>query len=95
MGRLHIVREHQLAWAAACDIASTWRRAGEERWGLQCEHQVLEGHEIVGFRGPGVSGQFWVYPDRFEIEATLGFLLSAYQGRIASEIERQLDEALR
>ena len=95
MGRLHIVRAHHLDWVAACQLAADWRLAGESRWGLQCQHQVLDRHEIVEFRGPGINGRFEVHPDRFEIEAMLGFLLSAYQGRIAAEIERQLDEALR
>lgn len=50
--------------------------------------------ERIRFSGPGVDGWLEARADTFELRARLGFLLSAYRGRIEAEMQRQLDERL-
>ncbi len=91
MGQLRIQRAHQLGWDGARQLAHTWATEAEARWRLPCETTRLDDHDRMTFRGPGVQGEMQVWPDRFELQLQLGFLLSAYQSRIEAEIQRQLD----
>jgi putative polyhydroxyalkanoate system protein len=91
MGQLHIKRPHNLGWDGARELAHTWVAESEDRWRLACETIPKRDHECITFRGAGVQGELLVWPDRFELQLQLGFLLSAYQSRIEAEIQRQLD----
>ncbi len=91
MAHLRIQRAHNLCWDGARQLAQSWATEAEARWRLPCETTQLNDHDRIAFRGPGVQGEMQVWPDRFELELQLGFLLSAYQGRIEAEIQRQLD----
>ena len=94
MASLHIQRSHRLGLEAARALTEHWVRDGTERLGLTCELSRTEWEDVVVFRRTGLSGQLTVTPERFELRAQLGFLLSAYHGRITDEIHRQLDAAL-
>jgi len=48
----------------------------------------------IDFERPGMQGMLRVSPDVFELRMTLGFLLSAYRGRIEAELQRRLDGLL-
>lgn len=94
MGRLRIEREHSLGWLGARELAQTWLQAGELRWQLRCQRWLSDDQERIDFEGPGLKGQLWVLPQRFELDLELGFLLNAYRSRIETELQRQLDAAL-
>ncbi len=57
----------------------------------------LEGVEAdeVSFSRAGVKGTLTVSQDLFELNAQLGFLLSAFKDRIEAEIVKNLDDLLR
>ncbi len=91
MGQLCIQRPHHLGWDAARQLARSWATESEAQWRLACDITAQSDHERIALRGPGMQGELQVWPDRFELELQLGFLLSAYQKRIEAEIQRQLD----
>lgn len=94
MAQLQIHRAHPLGLAGARERARVWVEQAERDWGLACQYQASEGEDLVRFERSGVSGQLRVTANGFELDAQLGFLLSAYRGRIESHIRAQLDELL-
>ena len=62
--------------------------------------------ELVSLAGPvhqrderlghiaGVNGTLQVYPDLFELDARLGFLVSAFKHHIEAELNTQFDKLL-
>ncbi|NIC41490.1 polyhydroxyalkanoic acid system family protein [Aquabacterium sp. A08] len=91
MAHLHVQRPHRLDWAAARRLTEAWAAEAEARWGLRWTATPQDGHDRLDFRGPGVQGVLQVWPEHLVLEAELGFLWRAYQGRIEAEIQRQLD----
>lgn len=94
MAQLQIHRAHPLGLAGARERARVWVEQAERDWGLACEYQAGDDEDRVRFARSGVSGELRVNAERFELHAQLGFLLSAYRGRIESHIRAQLDELL-
>lgn len=94
MAEIHILRTHALGTDAALQMARTWKEQAESAWGLRCITQEDKVPYQVAFDRPGVLGSLQVTADHFELRLTLGFLLSAYRGRIESELQRQLDSWL-
>jgi putative polyhydroxyalkanoate system protein len=43
---------------------------------------------------PGVSGTVHITENRFVLEAELGFLFSAFKGKIETEVARRMDKML-
>ncbi|WP_374353433.1 polyhydroxyalkanoic acid system family protein [Chitinimonas sp.] len=48
--------------------------------------------DVLHFKRSGVNGSLTVAPDEIVVQAKLGFLLSAIQPKVESEINRFLDE---
>ncbi|MFN6994253.1 MAG: polyhydroxyalkanoic acid system family protein [Aquincola tertiaricarbonis] len=94
MAQLAVHRTHTLGLAQARERAKEWVAQAERDYGLRCDYQAGEAQDRVLFRRSGVSGELHVSADRFDLQAQLGFLLSAYQGRIESQIEANLDRLL-
>lgn len=94
MAEISIRRPHQLGLDAARALTDQWIAGGQQRFGLTCELSRTAVADVVKFSRTGVSGVLTATATSFELQANLGFLLSAYQGRIADEIQRQLDAAL-
>ncbi len=94
MAEISIRRPHQLGLDAARAFTDQWIAGGQQRFGLTCELSRTAVADVVKFSRTGVSGVLTATATSFELQANLGFLLSAYQGRIADEIQRQLDAAL-
>lgn len=91
MSEIHIHRAHALGGEAALQLAQDWQIQAEQDWGLRCTaHEQDEGRHIA-FERPGVQGSLRVSVQTFELRLTLGFLLSAYRGRIEAELQRRLD----
>ncbi len=94
MAQLHIHRAHQLGREDARRLAQDWRVQAELAYGLQCTQESGEDQESISFARPGLSGRLLVSAGAFELEARLGFLLSAYRDRIESELQKLLDQQL-
>jgi putative polyhydroxyalkanoate system protein len=94
MANLHIVREHALGMAAARKLAFSWAEQVEGEFGMACTYEEGKAHDIVRFERTGVSGTLDVTKDRFELNATLGFLLGAFKEKIEQEIVKNLDALL-
>jgi putative polyhydroxyalkanoate system protein len=95
MNPLHIERTHTLGLARAQEVADTWVTEGEQRWGLRCSREPQpDGSYRVAFKHSGATGHLLVTADRFELDASLGFLLNAYRSRIEEAMNEQLDRLL-
>jgi putative polyhydroxyalkanoate system protein len=91
---IHIEREHSLGLPRARELAFKWAEAAEGRLQMECTYEEGKASDLVSFTRSGVNGELRVTKDRFELHARLGFLLGAFKERIATEIERNLDELL-
>lgn len=94
MAQLQVHRAHQLGLAEARERAYDWAAQAQREYGLAWDYTEGEAEDRVAFRRSGVSGELRVTADRFELDAQLGFLLSAYKGRIESQIAANLDKLL-
>ncbi|HEX6363445.1 MAG TPA: polyhydroxyalkanoic acid system family protein [Albitalea sp.] len=94
MPDIRIHRAHRLGLARAREVAWRWAEEVERKFDMECT--VIEGEtsDTVEFTRPGVRGTLLVAAHRFELDATLGFLLGAFSKTIESEVERQLDDLL-
>lgn len=94
MAEIRILRPHALGFEKAKKIAFEWAQQAESEFGMACTYQEgLEADE-VSFSRAGVKGTLSVSQDLFELNAQLGFLLSAFKDRIESEIVKNLDDLL-
>ena len=91
MANLHIRRDHALGLPAARKIAFQWAEQVEREFGMQCTYEEGKTSDTVTFVRSGVKGSLQVSPDHFNLDATLGFLLGAFKGRIEAEIVKNLD----
>ena len=91
MAEIHILRTHTLGREAAWQLARDWQAQAEQDWGLHCTAQADEDAQRIAFERPGLQGSLLVRAEAFELRLTLGFLLSAYRGRIEAELQRRLD----
>ena len=94
MPDIHIEREHTLGLAQARKLAFRWAELAEEKFDMACSYEEGKTSDLVSFSRAGVNGELKVTPDRFELDARLGFLLGVFKDRIESEIGKNLDELL-
>ena len=94
MADIRIHRAHRLGLAKAREVAWKWAEEVEQNFDMECT--VIEGEtsDTVEFTRPGVKGELLVAADRFDLDATLGFLLGAFSKTIEKEIQKNLDELL-
>ncbi len=95
MAEIRILRPHTLGFAEARKIALAWAQAAESEFGMTCTYQEGPETDEVSFGRAGVKGDLTVSEDLFELNAQLGFLLSAFKDRIEEEIVKNLDGLLR
>lgn len=98
MPQLNIRRDHTLDPVAARDLALQWVEQARTDYQMDCAcvpaPPETPGAERWRFGRQGVNGTLTVYPDRFELDMQLGFLLGAFRERIATEINHNLDRLL-
>lgn len=94
MPDIHIQRAHALGLPEARKIAALWVAQAKEKFGMACTYESGDNADRACFSRPGVKGELKVSGNSFEIDATLGFLLGAFQSRIEQEIEKNLDTLL-
>jgi putative polyhydroxyalkanoate system protein len=91
---IHIHRAHALGLAEARKIAALWVAQASEKFGMACTYEAGEDADLARFSRPGVKGELKIGGSHFEIDATLGFLLGAFQAQIEQQIEKNLDALL-
>ena len=94
MTSLHIQRDHGLGQDAAQEVAQRWVRDAQQRLGLTCRSEWVNGISRIHFTRTGVTGYLDVTAQRFELQAQLGFLLSGFAPAIEAQIRQNLDELL-
>lgn len=94
MADLHILREHSLGLPEARKVAFQWAELAEAEFQMACIYEEGIMRDEVSFKRSGVNGRLEVTKDKFELRATLGFLLGAFKGRIESEVVKNLDRLL-
>jgi putative polyhydroxyalkanoate system protein len=94
MADIHLRREHTLGITGARALAKRWAEQAENEFDMRCTRLAGDTGDEVQFTRSGVSGTLRVGADHFELEAQLGFLLSAFKERIEGEIVKNLDRLL-
>jgi putative polyhydroxyalkanoate system protein len=87
MSSIALQREHGLGQEGALDVARRLAQELESGYGMRCEWQG----DVLRFERTGVSGEMTVSPDRIELNAELGFLLSAFKERIEDQLNRNFE----
>lgn len=94
MADIHIHRTHQLGLEGARKVAAQWSEKAQSKLEMACACAAGGEGDEIQFSRPGVKGTLRVCADHFELNAQLGFLLSAFKDQIESEIAKNLDELL-
>ncbi len=87
MSTIALHREHCLGQEGALDVARRLAQELESGYGMRCEWQG----DVLRFERPGVSGVMTVSADLIELNAELGFLLSAFKGQIEDQLNRNFE----
>lgn len=94
MADIHIERAHALGLAKARKLAFKWAEQAEEQLDMACTYEEGTTLDTVSFERSGVSGTLEVTASAFTLQAKLGFLFSAFKGKIEAEISKNLDALL-
>lgn len=107
MPDIHIHRPHALGLPEARRIAGLWAQKAQAKFDMECTYtegsapaaapaaaHSAAAADTLHFRRPGIEGTLQVSGDRFELQAELGFLFSAFKDRITAEIEGQFDKLM-
>jgi putative polyhydroxyalkanoate system protein len=94
MADIHIHRAHTLGLKGARKVAAEWADKAQSKLEMACAFAEGEDGDEIQFSRPGVKGTLRVCSDHFELNAQLGFLLSAFKDQIEGEIAKNLDELL-
>ena len=94
MEDLHLLRAHVLGLEAARAMARQWAAQAERDFGMECVYAEGDGQDTLNFKRSGVKGTLQVGPERFELNAQLGFLLRSFKDKIEAEVSKNLDQLL-
>lgn len=87
MSEIRLSRRHGLGLRKARAAVNRVARAIAEDFDVE---YAWDGN-VLEFERPGVHGYIEVEPDQVRVHVHLSFLLFAIKGRVAEEIERQLE----
>ena len=88
MADIHIQRPHSMPLKKARDAANDFAQRLNEKFDLQSE---WEG-DTLNFSRSGVSGRLALTKSDVTIDVKLGFLLSAFAGKMEGHIKDNLDQ---
>jgi putative polyhydroxyalkanoate system protein len=91
MSDIRIDKDHAMSFDEAREVAARWAEQAQEKFDMHCSYERGEDADQLSFTRSGVSGTLTVTGERFELQAKLGFLLSAFRERIEAEIRKNLD----
>jgi putative polyhydroxyalkanoate system protein len=88
MATIELKRDHTLGMKKARAAAQRVADEMEREFGMTSEWDG----DVLRFERTGVHGELVVGRNHVELHAKLGFLLSAFKGRIEETIHRNFDE---
>jgi putative polyhydroxyalkanoate system protein len=88
MATIELKRDHTLGLKKARQAAQRVADEMQREFGMDCE---WDGN-VLRFSRTGVTGELVVDRGHVELHAKLGFLLTAFKGRIEETIHRNFDE---
>lgn len=88
MSTIELKRDHALGIKKAKVAAQRVADEMEREFGMTCR---WEGN-VLHFERSGVQGELVVQKNHVALNARLGFLLSAFRGRIEDQIHRNFDD---
>jgi len=91
MADIRIEREHALGLAQARQVASIWADQARSKYDMDCNYEEGDAEDVLSYSRSGVNGTLAVTPDSFELNAKLGFMLSAFKDQIEEKIVKNLD----
>jgi putative polyhydroxyalkanoate system protein len=91
---IHMQRAHTLGLSGARKLVPEWIEQAEARMGMACTYTEGATQDAIAFERPGVSGTVHITDNSFVLEAELGFLFSAFKGKIETEVARRMDKML-
>lgn len=94
MADITIHRAHTLGLSAARKVAFAWAEQAEAEFGMDCTYEEGKTADLLTFKRSGVTGTLNVTKTEFNLEAKLGFLMSAFKEKIEAEIVKNLDALL-
>ncbi|WP_227526193.1 polyhydroxyalkanoic acid system family protein [Psychrobacter sp. FDAARGOS_221] len=78
----------------ARQVTDEWIESAEKDYRMTCSLERLDTKDIVTFKRTGATGQFVSTPDKFELDAKLGFLFKSFLPKIKEQIEQNLDKVI-
>ncbi|MDQ3060484.1 MAG: polyhydroxyalkanoic acid system family protein [Pseudomonadota bacterium] len=94
MADIQIEREHGLGLREARKIALKWAAQAEEKFALTCRYEEGQAGDLLSFSRPGFDGTLTVSPERFELSASLGLMVSLFKADIEGKLLKQFDKLL-
>jgi putative polyhydroxyalkanoate system protein len=94
MADIRILKDHAMDFGQARQAALNWADQAEKKFAMTCSYSEGDSADELSFSRSGVSGTLTVTERTFELQAKLGFLLSAFKERIENEINANLDALL-
>ena len=91
MADIHIERAHGMSLENARKAATQWAAQAEKKFDMTCTYVAGQAADALSFTRSGVSGTLTVTAEAFQLQAKLGFLLSAFKDRIEGEVVRNLE----
>lgn len=90
MADITIHRTHTLGLPAARKVAFTWAEQAQAEFGMDCTYEEGKTADLLTFKRSGVTGTLNVTKTEFNLDAKLGFLMSAFKEKIEAEIVKNL-----
>ncbi|MGP1629550.1 MAG: polyhydroxyalkanoic acid system family protein [Giesbergeria sp.] len=94
MSDIQIQRQHQLGLHKAREVVLQWAEKAEAKFDMECTYEEGNEQDTLYFTRAGIKGTLEVCADRFDFQAQLGFLVSAFKSSIEAELIEQLDSLL-
>jgi putative polyhydroxyalkanoate system protein len=91
MARVNVSQNHNKSDDDVRKIVNALADDLKRRYGINPNWQS---DNLVSFKRRGVSGQLKISPSRVTIDLDVGFLLSAYSGKIKSELTMMMAKKL-
>ena len=91
MSSISIRRSHNLTHKQAVAVANQVSEELANEYGIETSWSG----KSIQVRGTGLSGELKLAPKQFELDITLGFMLSMFHDKIAAGIEAEFDKLLR
>ncbi len=89
MNTISITHKHNNSKENACSKAENLLEELSNKYGLSIE---TDGEGFIKFSGSGISGNVQICKDEINLQAKLGFFMSAMKPIISTEISNKLDE---